>query len=190
MPIGRVCSRYMATIAPEGTVEEAASHMARLGIDTLVVVNETSEAVGVVTDRDLVVRCLARGAPPRETFVAEIMTEPVPPDLAFRLAGLDDTADERDPSGRVVRRDAYETLPSLLAIDDALHLLDREMGRGYGAGGEEPRPRETDKAGGGPEGGANGVAHPPSTPPARSPASDRRRRTRGASSDRRPRTWE
>jgi hypothetical protein len=134
MSVGRVCSRYMATILPEGTVEEAASLMARLGVDTLVVVGGDGQAAGIVTDRDLVVRCLARGGFPRETFVLEIMTSPVPAsfDLDFPEDRQNGTHGFDTP--RIVRGAEYETLSGLLALDDVLALVDRELNReeGYG----------------------------------------------------------
>jgi hypothetical protein len=88
MPLGRVCSRRMATIDPDGTVEEAALQMARLGVDTLVVVEGDGTAAGVITDRDLVIRCLARSLSPRETFVGEIMTTPPPPGIQLQFLDL------------------------------------------------------------------------------------------------------
>jgi len=43
-------------------------------VGTLVVLNEAKHPVGVVTDRDLVRRVLARGSDPLRTTVGEVMT--------------------------------------------------------------------------------------------------------------------
>lgn len=153
MSIGRVCTRRMATLEDDGSLEAAAVLMARMGVDTLVVVDRKGRALGVVTDRDLVVRGMARGLPPRETSVSEIMTTPLPSDLRGQVLAYEgDPSEQRPP---VLLRDTYETLPSLLALDDALHLVDRELGR---RGGRDSSTRD-DGLGfpdNGPDGGFDG----------------------------------
>ncbi len=141
--LGRVCSRRMATLESHGTVEEAAIRMARLGVDTLVVLDDTGEPMGVVTDRDLVVRALARGLAPGETFVAEIMTSPLPPGMDLEFLDLAIQGGNGDQP--LVLNDRYEHLSSLLALDDALALLDEEMERRVGPdrkGSDASEPRE------------------------------------------------
>ncbi len=170
MNVGRVCSRFMATILPDGTVEEAAVRMASLGVDTLVVLAEDGFALGVVTDRDLVIRCIARGGAPRETFVLEIMTTPVPPGLAFEFPDEREAGDRDADAGRLVRGAEYETLTSLLALDDALHLVQREMDREGGHG-----PRDTHDTDGGTTIEDRLEPRPPSSGPVRP---ERRRRGR------------
>jgi CBS domain-containing protein len=49
-----------ATIGPEHTIAEAAEAMDRLAVGALVVCERDGRPVGIVTDRDLVVRALAR----------------------------------------------------------------------------------------------------------------------------------
>ena len=51
-----------ATIAPDRTITEAADEMDRLAVGALVVVERGGRPVGIVTDRDLVVRGVARRA--------------------------------------------------------------------------------------------------------------------------------
>jgi len=192
MPLGRVCSRRMATIDPDGTVEEAALQMTRLGVDTLVVVEGDGSAVGVITDRDLVVRCLARSLSPRETFVGEIMTVPPPPGIRRQFLEL--TLGRRTDREPVVVEGEYETLPSLLALDDALSMLDRELARCGGASGDDvlpPRGLQRDSVEADEESDASvrvefprGDGHAPGV------RSERRRRPRRGPPDRPPRSWE
>lgn len=67
----------LTTVAPETSVSEAAERMAREDIGPLPVV-ENDRLVGIVTDRDLVVRVLAEGRDPRSTTVREVASkEPV-----------------------------------------------------------------------------------------------------------------
>jgi hypothetical protein len=126
MPNGRSFSRSLATVDCDETVEEAALEMSRLGVDTLVVVDGDGKALGVVTERDLVVRCLALRLPAGETFVSEIMTAPVPRDIGLHFLEL--------TLGRQAERENaaagdYESLPSLLALNDALRMVDLELAK-------------------------------------------------------------
>jgi hypothetical protein len=203
MPLGRVCSRRMATIDPDGTVEEAALQMARLGVDTLVVVEGDGTAAGVVTDRDLVIRCLARSLSPRETFVGEIMTSPPPPGIQLQF--LDLTMGRRPGREPLVVQGEYETLPSLLALDDALSMVNRELARCGGSGGEAAStPRSLQRDSGEPDGGATleeasiekldamprGDAYAPGDGTLAGDRRERRRRPRRGPMGRPPRAWE
>jgi CBS domain-containing protein len=58
------------TVAPDTPVSDAAKHMAREDVGPLPVV-EDGRLVGIVTDRDLVVRVLADERDPRSTPVRE-----------------------------------------------------------------------------------------------------------------------
>lgn len=133
MSVGRLCSRMLATIPQHASVTHAAQRMAELGIDTLVVLGEDEEPTGVVTDRDLVVRCIARGLEVHETEVRAVMTTPVPPDLVVPIQERTETRDGHAASLHVLRGSTYETLPSLLAIDDALTMVRLEMARQSGS---------------------------------------------------------
>lgn len=53
----------LAAIAAGATIEEAAEQMDEKAVGALIVVDEDELAVGIVTDRDLVVRGLARRVP-------------------------------------------------------------------------------------------------------------------------------
>jgi len=175
MPNGRSFSRNLATVESDGTVEEAALEMSRLGVDTLVVVDADGKALGVVTERDLVIRCLALRLPAGETFVSEIMTAPVPRGIGLEFLEL--------TLGRQAERENaavgdYESLPSLLALNDALRMVDLELA----------------KRGGGPldEAGGNAGSRHGDTgrPPERERDRERRSRPRPGSSERVSRTWE
>jgi CBS domain-containing protein len=62
------------TVPPETSVSEAAEQMAREDVGPLPVV-ENDRLVGIVTDRDLVVRVLAEGRDPSSTTVREVASE-------------------------------------------------------------------------------------------------------------------
>ena len=62
------------TVLPETSVSEAAERMAREDVGPLPVV-ENDRLVGIVTDRDFVVRVLAEGRDPSSTTVREVASE-------------------------------------------------------------------------------------------------------------------
>ena len=79
MTAGRLCSRILATASPDESVRTAASRMAEYDVGALVVLTENrgTSAIGVLTDRDIVLRCIAEQLDYDDTTVADIMTKPV-----------------------------------------------------------------------------------------------------------------
>ncbi len=66
-----VMTRPVQTITSEATVAQAAERFAESGVGVLPVCSERDRLVGVVTDRDLVVRVLAQGEDPTHFPVAD-----------------------------------------------------------------------------------------------------------------------
>ena len=67
MPIGNIRTREVVVAGRDTTVSEAARLMRNHHVGDVVVVDELDGRkvpCGIVTDRDIVVRCLACGAPP------------------------------------------------------------------------------------------------------------------------------
>ena len=60
--VGELCVREVETVAPDVLAKEAARRMDERAVGTLVVVDELGRPLGIVTDRDLMVRCIAGGA--------------------------------------------------------------------------------------------------------------------------------
>ncbi|MFD1830948.1 MULTISPECIES: CBS domain-containing protein [Streptomyces] len=113
-------------VAPETTAEQAAVRMREGEIGCLLVVAD-GELRGIVTDRDLVVRCLAGGASVK-TPVSELMSSPVvavrtSADVATAYRALHDSGVRRlpvlDGRGRVV---------GVLSVDDLLLDVLRRLG--------------------------------------------------------------
>jgi CBS domain-containing protein len=142
MSVGKICTRVTHTATPDETVRTAAARMGERGVGTLVVIGDGREPIGIVTDRDIAVRCVAAGLDPDEVSVAEIMSAPlnsIHEDMAIDAA-------LRRMSGMHVRRcpvvDDAGALVGILAVDDVLDLLAEEMsavGTLVG-GGSPPRP--------------------------------------------------
>ena len=77
MKIREVMSGNVVRIHPEESVEVAARTLAQFNIGALPVCAQNGNLLGVVTDRDLVIRCLAAGKMPAQTKVREVMTNRV-----------------------------------------------------------------------------------------------------------------
>jgi CBS domain-containing protein len=73
MQVRDVMTHAVDFIAAGKTVREAARKMQRLGMTGLTVV-ANREAIGMITDRDIVLRVVAPGLDPGDTAVAAVMT--------------------------------------------------------------------------------------------------------------------
>ena len=74
MKLRQVMTQPVIRIHPEETVAVAARTLARYNIGMLPVCGSDGRLQGVVTDRDLVTRCLAAGRAPQLVSVGEVMT--------------------------------------------------------------------------------------------------------------------
>jgi CBS domain-containing protein len=93
----------------------------------LVVLNEAGEPIGIVTDRDLALRALARGVNPADTKLGEVMSRTV------RVVREDESI---EAALAVMRSGPFRRLPvvgddrklvGLLSLDDILDLLAEEF---------------------------------------------------------------
>lgn len=73
MEIHEIMTTHICSIPSDATLVEAAEWMSRHDLGFLPVV-EHGLPVGVVTDRDIVIRGVAQGDNPRQTTVARVMT--------------------------------------------------------------------------------------------------------------------
>lgn len=127
MSVGRICIREVDVADAEESVQVAAGRMHARKVGALVVLNKVREPVGMVTDRDLAVRVLAKGLDPTQTTLAEVMTraprtvrEETPIEDALRLmrAGAFRRVPVVDHAGK---------LAGLVTLDDILELLTEEI---------------------------------------------------------------
>jgi len=126
MSAGRICTRTVVTAADGESVLDIARRMAEHHVGTVVVVNDNAEPVGIVTDRDLTLRCIAAELAPAATPVSEIMTrevrttdESTPIKQALRtMAGAG--------TRRLVVTGAGGKVAGLLSVDDFVKLLGEE----------------------------------------------------------------
>ena len=74
MQVRELMSSPVITADPEDTVRTAAGLLARYRIGALPVVGGNGRLRGMVTDRDLVIRCVAAGRDPGKARLRDIMT--------------------------------------------------------------------------------------------------------------------
>lgn len=93
MKIKDLMTAGLPTLDPDASLEEAAELMSAADADGIAIV-ENGRVVGVLTDRDIVLRALAKGLSAEETAVGDIMScelvscrEDDSPERAERLMG-------------------------------------------------------------------------------------------------------
>ena len=89
MKLREIMSGQVVRIRPEEPVGVAARMLAQYNIGALPVCGYDGSLKGLVTDRDIITRCLAAGMDPGKTRVAQVMTARVVtarPDMEVSLA--------------------------------------------------------------------------------------------------------
>ena len=89
MKVREIMTKQVIPIAPTESVEVAARTLAQYNIGSLPVCGSDGTLCGVVTDRDLVTRCVAAGKIPGKTRVREVMSSAVTcaqPDMEVGVA--------------------------------------------------------------------------------------------------------
>ena len=89
MKLRDIMTKSPVCIHPEELAAVAARTMEHYNIGILPVCRENGELCGLLTDRDLVTRCLASGKNPAQTRVSEVMTSKIisaKPDMEASLA--------------------------------------------------------------------------------------------------------
>ena len=84
MKVSEVMTTEVETVQMNSTLEEAASIMKVENVWAIPVVDEDDDLVGIITDRDIVVRCVAEGKDPSDTSVEEVLShelETIEPDV-------------------------------------------------------------------------------------------------------------
>ena len=66
--------RHVIKLAPTATVHEAACVMTRANCGSVLIIDAASQMLGILTERDLMTRVLAKALSPDKTLVADVMT--------------------------------------------------------------------------------------------------------------------
>ena len=128
MNVGSICRREVVTVTPHIDLVAAAQVMRERHVGFLVVVEPEPHTpygrpIGVLTDRDIVVSIVARGADPKLLTVADLMK---------RYPAMVDEADLLEQALHTMRRMGVRRLPvvgpagmlsGVIALDDMLAVL-------------------------------------------------------------------
>jgi CBS domain-containing protein len=127
MALERMIRRPVVTLPPDATCEDAAQAMRDENVGAVVVAEE-GRPLGVVTDRDLVVRVIASGQDARELLLRDVMSgDPI---FLGEKRGLEQViATMREQRvRRVPIVDAAGRLEGVVSLDDLLLLLSEQLG--------------------------------------------------------------
>jgi len=72
--IQSMSQRHVVSLGPEASVHEAACVMTRANCGSVLVTDAAGAMLGILTERDLMTRVLAKGLDPATTSVAKVMT--------------------------------------------------------------------------------------------------------------------
>jgi CBS domain-containing protein len=120
---------HVDTARPDETVLAIADRMRQRNVGTMVVVDRDHRPVGIVTDRDLVVRCIADRRDFAETTIDEVMTKN-PTTVTEQGA--------RDISLLLMKDGGFRRMPvvddrgrlvGVLSLDDVVRTLAADLGR-------------------------------------------------------------
>ncbi len=116
----------VVSLEANASIEKAAKVMEEKNVGCVVVVEE-EKPIGVLTDRDIVVRAISQGLDVKATQVGKVMTpEPVTLDEGLGLFEALETMKQY-----AVRRfpivDSYGRLSGFFSLDDVMYLLGLEM---------------------------------------------------------------
>jgi CBS domain-containing protein len=128
MPIVDYCRRNPCTATVGESVREATRRMDARGVGCVVVIDAENRPIGMLTDRDVVMKVLRRRRDPDATTVGEVMQgeelSSVPSD-----AGVERAVRRMHVDGvrRIPVVDADGRLIGIFASDDAVQLLSSEL---------------------------------------------------------------
>jgi CBS domain-containing protein len=127
MTIGRICQREVDFADATESVFQAAERMHQRTVGALVILDGERRPIGIVTDRDLAIRAIARCRDPFTTTVAEVMT-PRPKTIAEESSIEEALLLMRSGAfRRVPVVDREDRLVGMVTLDDVLMLLCEEF---------------------------------------------------------------
>ncbi|NEW38353.1 CBS domain-containing protein [Nocardia cyriacigeorgica] len=115
-------------ISRDQSVAQAARVMAELGVGSLVIADENERMCGIITDRDIVVKCIAQGLSPSGTRAAELCE--ATPRWVSADADIGEVLDEME-TRQIKRMPVIENkrlVGMISEADLARHLDDNQLG--------------------------------------------------------------
>jgi CBS domain-containing protein len=119
MKVSEVMSRHVDIVAGDATLSDAAKMMSKYDVGSLPV-KKGSQLVGIITDRDIVVRALSQDKDPAHTTVNEIMS--LDPEFCTEEESLEQVAEQM--KARQIRRlpvlDDNKNIIGMVSLSDIL----------------------------------------------------------------------
>lgn len=128
MPLKNFLDRDLVACAPETSAETVAQMMRDKGVGAVLVIT-AGKPVGIVTDRDLTIRCLAEKKNAAMTLVETLMSRPV--ESVTLDEGIYNVVDKMKKSEvrRIPVVDKSGKAVALLSFDDVFGLLADEVSK-------------------------------------------------------------
>jgi signal-transduction protein with cAMP-binding, CBS, and nucleotidyltransferase domain len=127
MTVLECCRMDVVTASPDAKVTEVAELMNDTNVGCVVITSDDECPIGIVTDRDIVVRVVAEGRDPKKTAIEEVMTRD--PAVVEDGTGLFESMQFMRDEG--VRRlpiiDSEGKLAGIITMDDIIRLIGQEM---------------------------------------------------------------
>jgi CBS domain-containing protein len=126
MSLGNMCRKEIVYVNLGTTVKEVVKLMEGKNIGCVIIVG-SKKPVGIVTDRDILLRVMNKGLDPEKTKVDKVMTKRVV--TLNEEMGLFEAL--KQVKGKGIRRfpivNAKGSLKGIMTLDDILYLLGKEM---------------------------------------------------------------
>src|SRR4051812_43405131 len=128
MQVSEVMTRNVECVRPGDSLQQAARKMRDLDVGPLPVCGDNDRLVGMVTDRDIVVRAVAEGWDPKNTRVGDAMT----PDVVYCMEDQDVVEAARLMKDRAIRRlvvlNSDKRLVGIVSLGDlAVEISDAKL---------------------------------------------------------------
>ncbi len=130
MNVADICTREIVMADRQASLEEAATLMREQHVGTLLVVDRSdgaTQAVGIVSDRDLVIEAMARGLDAAQTTIGRLAEGKLA--VVPSSASLDETIAAMKERGvrRLLVANEQGELFGIVSLDDVLDALAHEM---------------------------------------------------------------
>ena len=124
----KICDAMTSSVeltTPDATLQDVASRMRDCGVGILPV-GENDQLVGVITDRDLAVRAVARGLDPKNARVREAMTPQVL--YCFEDQPISEAAQRMEEKAvrRLIVLNRRKRMVGMISLDDLARLPGNE----------------------------------------------------------------
>ena len=126
MSLGNLCRREVVVVNQGTPIKEAVKFMEEKNIGSVIVVGG-GKPVGIVTDRDILLRVVNKGLDPEKSSVDDVMTK----EIVTLKEGMGLFEALEQVKGKGIRRfpivDASGNLKGIMTLDDIIYLLGKEM---------------------------------------------------------------